>query len=852
MPSLQQTILPPSMKSTLTRYLKGFLTNLQKASKEFANAEAIRTIEDHPQLFAIMTPIKINVLEKYLETHPNPEFIQSIMTGLCEGFWPWADTQHDEGFPITWDNVRMNPRFEMEQQFIVRYRDEEATAGHFSQPFGLNLLPGMYSTPMHAVPKPHSEDFCMVSNILHTLFVAILCFQQESPASAEKTLVVFKSDVSKAYRLCLMHPVWQLKQVVTTRYLTSKQKAAEEEEILVRSIDRNNNFRGQGSGHIWYSVNGLITWITINIENISDLGGMTLIFYKPYDSFYPCKQMKLLRLWDHLGVPHSKPKQLYGLQLIIIGFNVDPNAMTATMPEDSKTDLVLALWHFASSNQRNLQEYQQIAGWSNWSFKVFPLLKPGLCNVYAKMQGKMNPFAGIALNNAIKDDLSWLADHIKKSNRICCFDTLDWDPIVDAMVTILCDACLNGMGFWLPKISCGFVCPMPELPDVDKIIFFFEALCVCTAIHSVAANLSPAMRKRVTIFTDNTNTVNVFNSLRASPTYNPILKSTVNILISHAIELRVLHIPGSENDVADALSCSQFSRARSLVPQLLVLPFKPPHDWCLALGSTIDMASLGPYNSALNSYITFCKIHNFPVKPTADTMSYYTIFMSSHIKPESVSSYLSGICNDLESFFPNVCEIRNSPMVSCMLKGCKWLKGSEVKCKAPLSRDNIRHAISKLGHSSDYDDFTGFNGLLRLAELSMPDSKKSQNWRKIVRRTTIEWIPEGHTFFLPAHKADTAFKGNKVIIPSNNNITFDPLPIFRRYLTLRDTKHIVHPALIAGQSMHAGGAKDLAEQGVLPYLIQAHGRWSSSAFKIYIQKNPVILQAMIDTRAPSI
>ncbi|PBK84921.1 hypothetical protein ARMGADRAFT_942817 [Armillaria gallica] len=57
---------------------------------------------------------------------------------------------------------------------------------------------------------------------------------------------------------------------------------------------------------------------------------------------------------------------------------------------------------------------------------------------------------------------------------------------------------------------------------------------------------------------------------------------------------------------------------------------------------------------------------------------------------------------------------------------------------------------------------------------------------------------------------------------------------------------------IAGQSMQAGSATNLAEQGVLPYLIQGHGRWSSAAFKIYIQKNPVLLQAMIDTRAPSI
>ncbi|PBK77854.1 hypothetical protein ARMSODRAFT_862329, partial [Armillaria solidipes] len=240
------------------------------------------------------------------------------------------------------------------------------------------------------------------------------------------------------------------------------------------------------------------------------------------------------------------------------------------------------------------------------------------------------------------------------------------------------------------------------------------------------------------------------------------------------------------------------------------------HERCLALGSAIDTAMLGPYNSALNSYITFCKIHNFPVKPTADTMSYYVVFMSAHIKPESVSSYLSGICNRLENFFPDIREIRNSPIVSRTLKGCKRLKGSEVKRKSPLSRDNIRHAIKTLGQSSDYDDclflallVTGFNGLLRLAELSMPNSKKSRNWRKVVCRTSVEWLAEGYAFFLPAHKADTAFEGNKIIIPTDDDPTFNPLP------------------------------------GVLPYLIQARRRWSSSAFKIYIRKNPVLLQAMI-------
>ncbi|PBK71385.1 hypothetical protein ARMSODRAFT_883689, partial [Armillaria solidipes] len=57
----------------------------------------------------------------------------------------------------------------------------------------------------------------------------------------------------------------------------------------------------------------------------------------------------------------------------------------------------------------------------------------------------------------------------------------------------------------------------------------------------------------VTIWTDNSNTVNIFNSLKASPFYNLILKSAVDMMISHNIDLHVLHIPGSENDVVDTL-----------------------------------------------------------------------------------------------------------------------------------------------------------------------------------------------------------------------------------------------------------------------------------------------------------
>jgi hypothetical protein len=89
----------------------------------------------------------------------------------------------------------------------------------------------------------------------------------------------------------------------------------------------------------------------------------------------------------------------------------------------------------------------------------------------------------------------------------------------------------------------------------------------------------------------------------------------------------------------------------------------------IALGHAIDSSTAHTYNSHLQSYLMFCKLHNFPIDPTLDTLSFYVVFMAHHIKPASVTSYLSGICNLLEPLFPRVWSSRCSPLVIKALVG---------------------------------------------------------------------------------------------------------------------------------------------------------------------------------------
>lgn len=99
--------------------------------------------------------------------------------------------------------------------------------------------------------------------------------------------------------------------------------------------------------------------------------------------------MKLLQLWDELGILHKAQKQVFGSPLTVIGFDVDSHLVWVTLWEDSKAHLVSELHSFAQHcHRRTLQECEHIAGSLNWALNVVPLLRPGLAALYHKMEGK--------------------------------------------------------------------------------------------------------------------------------------------------------------------------------------------------------------------------------------------------------------------------------------------------------------------------------------------------------------------------------------------------------------------------------------------------------------------------------
>lgn len=127
-------------------------------------------------------------------------------------------------------------------------------------------------------------------------------------------------------------------------------------------------------------------------------------------------------------------------------------------------------------------------------------------------------------------------------------------------------------------------------------------------------------------------------------------------------------------------------------------------------------------------------------------------------------------------------------------------------------------------------------------------------------------------YTLPRCKTDPFFQGSAVVLASCNIDGACPVDALQRYLLRRDVRFPLDGALFltssgtppsrswfmtrfrrffpaskSGHSMRSGGATAYAQAGLPLDHIQALGRWSSEAFKIYVRGHP--LMRLATTRA---
>jgi hypothetical protein len=133
-------------------------------------------------------------------------------------------------------------------------------------------------------------------------------------------------------------------------------------------------------------------------------------------------------------------------------------------------------------------------------------------------------------------------------------------------------------GFLHSYTQCHFLLPYHRLPSTPAHLLLRSPLCrfrtrLCR-YHAISSPPSIDLFQ----FHNSMNTVDMFHSLKAHASYNHLLLFVVRLLLPHTTSLRVFHIPGSDNTIADAVSRRLFHIASALHPALRISHFKPPRD----------------------------------------------------------------------------------------------------------------------------------------------------------------------------------------------------------------------------------------------------------------------------------
>lgn len=572
----------PSAESTL--YAPPFPS---PPAAELENLAALDTIKSNPDLFRIETPWRVDVFERLLSNHPNRALVESACRGLREGFWPFADTSsHISSKPDVVPNHKMDSKG---LEFIAGQRDEEIAAHRFSRTFS-SLLPGMQTSAIGAVPKPHSSKYRLITDqsagmhplnsfiskedakvrydTLQDLGRALRDLKAKFPCDP---LVLWKSDVAHAFRTIPMHRLWQVRQVV--------------EIDGSYHVDFCMAFGNRSSPVIWCRLAGLVAWIAVNVRGLlfchhymddfwSIERGLTIIPYAPYGDERPHTQAQLLTLWDDLGIPHVVEKQPFGRCVPVIGFEVDTDAMTFKMSKEDRDALLGRILEFvgASARKHPLRTWQQLLGWCNWALNVLPHCRPALASSYTKIAGKSFAHAPVTLNKQVVSDLQWFAARLQASKGLSLIRGNSWDDSLADLV-VICDACPSGMGFWSPTHRLGFYYRVPT--EVNRSSNYCEAACLLSGLGWAVSVRSLPLFPRILVYSDNLDACNVFSSMSGRHPYYAMTLQAAAWIHDRNILLRVKHITGVENRIADYLSRGLLNRVRDLDASLPISSFDP-------------------------------------------------------------------------------------------------------------------------------------------------------------------------------------------------------------------------------------------------------------------------------------
>ncbi|KAK4701324.1 hypothetical protein P7C70_g4906, partial [Phenoliferia sp. Uapishka_3] len=576
----------------------------------------------HPHLFRHESPLKVEAFRLALIDHPNRPWVESLLAGLTDGFWP-CHNGVDPPPPSAKLQERYTPRSE-EDLLLVEERVKQDVENGWTSPAFSVLPEGFTVSPIFVVRRDDQDPRVVNDHTASGLNDGI--DRKDAPAKFDtlpdlirllrskdlETLsdgaVLWKTDVSGAFKQMSMHYAWQYKQAIVVSYLQPDGSRVEKYHIEWRGA-----FGTRATPFLWTSIMGAVLWIIQSrgdVDNpmaymddalgLDDSGILVERTFYGETKWIPPQQAATLDVWWELGIPFKWRKTLHGRNLKMLGIQFDLDEMTATIPPESIVKFAAEARAFLAYEGRNppLKWWRAIAGYGSYVCTVIPHARLWLTPLYEKLRFKGGtlknlPDLGVYRNKETDAALVSIVEELERGEPLSLLDPAltEWGES-DADLVVYTDACLrakdnvgtSGLGFWFDyggKRHHYYSRPPLRYAKIQ----LAETLTVACAIECVLAANFPGVR-RVLIRTDSSAAVFAFDSGAASDTHKLPLRTVVTAAYTSLrrakVDVRVLHVSGYLNDLADRLSRApirdlQFDQSRT--PHLSFLhQFDPfPH-----------------------------------------------------------------------------------------------------------------------------------------------------------------------------------------------------------------------------------------------------------------------------------
>ncbi|XP_056617722.1 uncharacterized protein LOC130432405 [Triplophysa dalaica] len=525
----------------------------------------------------LSTPVNISCLSSELSLHPDFQFTDYLLTGLSNGFNPGVVSLPSHS--LICPNLQSALAEPESVDFLIK---KEIDANFIIGPFDAPPFPAFRISPIGIATRkfsgkkrlifdlssPHGSTFPSINSLIpieefslhyHNIDQAITLIKHAGHGAW-----LAKVDITSAFKVMPIHPdFWHLFGI----------RWRNKFYFSVRLT-----FGCRSSPKIFDMLSEAICWILSNnyaIPYLIHLLDDFLIISSP-DSFPAAHLAKVQQVFKNLGVPLA-PDKTSGPSTSIefLGIKLDSLKFQASLPKEKIDRTILIASSLLSNPLCSKRELLSVLGHLNFAMRIIPQGRPFVSHLLSLASSAHALEDSLSISSSCLDELSLWIKFLRQWNGLSFFysdmasSPVDIRLFTDAAPSVGFGGFYQGRWFastWPPQVL--------EIPYALASSALFELYPLVVAASLWGKEWSASS---IIVHCDNEATVHCINKGRShSPAIMPFLRRLIWISACDQFILTAKHIPGSKNQIADALSRFAFQKFRLLAPEADPLPTPVP------------------------------------------------------------------------------------------------------------------------------------------------------------------------------------------------------------------------------------------------------------------------------------